>query len=469
VPRDPHDLFTVVPRETSNRATRAAWLGLAIVVVCLAGFSTFTAYSTQTRVEDARRAVSLLATYERAIDALRAEDTAVVEYLVDESPENGALHSAAVASAIAAIDEIATEGDEEDANLASDLLTLHDQRLMASDDLLIAVDMGDRTEARRIELELIDPVFEAMLEKIATKRNARTATSESAFAALDRTANWQRIATPVVFVIGFGLLLGLRRILDRAEDARRRTYREIEQLSRLRGEFVSIVSHEFRTPLTGVLGFSEMMRDEDLTLPEMKEFAGDINKDARRLTNLINDMLDLDVMESGRLQMQLAPVDLNRIVADAAAQFRSSAAEHPIALRLAEGLPMLEGESDRLTQVVTNLLSNAIKYSPSGGAIEVQTRSEGRLVTLTVRDHGIGIAAEQLEKIFDRYSRIEADIKGIGLGLAIVSQIVQLHGGKVWATSDAGEGSVFHVRLPLVESATLTPRAAPLRSRVHSA
>ena len=117
-----------------------------------------------------------------------------------------------------------------------------------------------------------------MLEKIATKRNARTATSESAFAALDRTANWQRIATPVVFVIGFGLLLGLRRILDRAEDARRRTYREIEQLSRLRGEFVSIVSHEFRTPLTGVLGFSEMMRDEDLTLPEMKEFAGDINK-----------------------------------------------------------------------------------------------------------------------------------------------------------------------------------------------
>ena len=130
---------------------------------------------------------------------------------------------------------------------------------------------------------------------------------------------------------------------------------------------------------------------------------------------------------------------------------------------------MLEGESDRLTQVVTNLLSNAIKYSPNGGAIEVQTRSEGRLVTLTVRDHGIGIAAEQLEKIFDRYSRLEADIKGVGLGLAIVSQIVQLHQGTVWATSDAGDGSVFHVRLPLVESATLAPRAAPLRSRVHPA
>jgi hypothetical protein len=99
---------------------------------------------------------------------------------------------------------------------------------------------------------------------------------------------------------------------------------------------------------------------------------------------------------------------------------------------------MLEGESDRLTQVVTNLLSNAIKYSPNGGAIEVQTRSEGRLVTLTVRDHGIGIATEQLKKIFDRYSRIEADIKGMGLGLAIVSQIVQLHHGTVWGDQRSG-------------------------------
>lgn len=458
-----------MPRETSNRATRAAWLGLAFVVVCLAGFSTFAAYSTQTRVEDARRSASLLATYERAIDAVRAEDTAELEYLLDESSENGARRSTAVTSAIAAIDAIAAEGDEEDAHLAADLLILHDRRLVASDELVIAVGMGDRTEAQRIELSTIDPIFEAMLQLVSTATNEHTATSESAFADLDRTASWQRIATPIVFVIGFGLLLGLRRILDQADHARRRTYREIEQLSRLRGEFVSIVSHEFRTPLTGVLGFSEMMRDEDLTLPEMKEYAGDINKDARRLTNLINDMLDLDVMESGRLKMQLAPVDLNRIVADAAAQFRSSAADHPIVLRLAEGLPMLEGESERLTQVVINLLSNAIKYSPNGGAIEVQTQSEGPLATLTVRDHGIGIPAEQLEKIFDRYSRIEAGIKGIGLGLAIVSQIVQLHHGTVWATSEAGDGSVFHVRLPLVESATLAPRAAPLRSRVHPA
>jgi signal transduction histidine kinase len=459
----------VVPRETSNRATRVAWLGLAIVVVCLAGFSTFAAYSTQTRVEDARRSVSLLATYERAIDAIREEDIAEVEYLVDESPENGARRSAAITSVIAAIDGIAAQDDGEDADLAAGLLILHDRRLLASDELVIAIGMGDRTEARRIELDTIDPIFEAMLQKISTVTNEHAATSGSAFAALDRTASWQRIATPIVFVIGFGLLLGLRRILDQADHARRRTYREIEQLSRLRGEFVSIVSHEFRTPLMGVQGFSELMRDEELTIPEMREYAGDINKDARRLSSLISDMLDLDLMESGRVTLRFEPVDLNRILVEAAAPFSSSAPDHPIELHLAEGLPKVNGESERLSQVVTNLLSNAIKYSPNGAVVEAGTTRDGPMVTLTVRDHGIGIPGEQLEKIFDRYSRIEAGIKGIGLGLAIVSQIVQLHQGTVWATSDAGDGSVFHVRLPLMDSATLAPRTAALRSRVHPA
>ena len=158
------------------------------------------------------------------------------------------------------------------------------------------------------------------------------------------------------------------------------------------------------------------------------------------------------------------PVDLNRIIADAAAQFRLSAAEHPIELDLDPLLPVLIGDADRLTQVVTNLLSNAIKYSPKGGAVELQTKGAGRSVTFTVRDHGMGIPAAQLEKVFDRYSRVETAetrvIQGTGLGLPIVRQIVQLCGGKVWATSEPGHGSVFHVQLPLLEAATPAPLAA---------
>ena len=136
----------------------------------------------------------------------------------------------------------------------------------------------------------------------------------------------------VVFLIGFTLLFGLWRILEQSHRAARETYREIAQLSKLRSEFVSIVSHEFRTPLTGIQGFSEMMRDENLTVPEMREYAGDINKDARRLARLITDMLDLDRMESGRMTLNSEPVDLNRIVAETAAQFRLNAADHPTEL-----------------------------------------------------------------------------------------------------------------------------------------
>lgn len=457
-----------IPGGMSNQAIRLAALGVAGVVACLAAFSIIAAYTIQTQVSRSQHYESLHDIYSAANAALLADEATQLEGLVLPSDEHSAERADADEAVIAAFGAIAAHGDQEDAQLAKDLLRLHEQYLHVYASLATAGFSGDHLEVLRLH-DVEDPLYLTMRERIAAMMRVREAEADAALVGLRDTAQWVLILAPAAFLVGFALLFGLWRILDRAEDARRRTYREIEQLSRLRGEFVSIVSHEFRTPLTGVLGFSEMMRDEDLSLPEMKEYAGDINKDARRLTNLINDMLDLDAMESGRLQMQLTPVDLNRIVADAAAQFRSSAAEHPIVLRLAEGLPTLEGESDRLTQVVTNLLSNAIKYSPNGGAIEVQTGSEGRLVTLTVRDHGIGIAAEQLEKIFDRYSRIEADIKGIGLGLAIVSQIVQLHHGSVWATSEAGDGSVFHVRLPLMDSATLAPRAAPLRSRVHPA
>jgi len=122
------------------------------------------------------------------------------------------------------------------------------------------------------------------------------------------------------------------------------------------------------------------------------------------------------------------------------------------------------GDADRLTQVVSNLLSNAIKYSPSGGSVELTTERANKTVTFTVRDHGIGIPAGQLERIFDRYSRIETTetraIQGTGLGLPIVRQIVQLSEGKVWATSEVGQGSVLHVQLPLPEAAALAPIAA---------
>jgi signal transduction histidine kinase len=130
---------------------------------------------------------------------------------------------------------------------------------------------------------------------------------------------------------------------------------------------------------------------------------------------------------------------------------------HTVVLRLDPELGEMNGDRDKLTQVITNLLNNALKYSPDGGEVVVSTRVEGNGAHLVVRDHGIGIPAAALETIFERYGRVESKetrhIQGTGLGLPIVRQIVQLHGGTVWAESTVGEGSVFHVTLPRATAA----------------
>ena len=237
-----------------------------------------------------------------------------------------------------------------------------------------------------------------------------------------------------------------------AFEQQRTAVAELERLNRAKTDFVSIVSHEFRTPLTGIQGFSEMMQSEDLTPEEMREYAGDINKDARRLNRMITEMLDLDKMESGRMQLHREPVDLNAIVSDAVDHVRPNAPRHPLSLRLDPLVGEMSGDRDKLTQVMANLLNNAVKYSPNGGEIVVITRVEGNAAHVAVRDHGLGIPKGALETIFERYGRVESlatrHIQGTGLGLPIVREIVQLHGGTVWAESTVGEGSVFHVTLP---------------------
>jgi signal transduction histidine kinase len=207
-----------------------------------------------------------------------------------------------------------------------------------------------------------------------------------------------------------------------------------------------------------------MMQSEELTIEEMREYAGDINKDAHRLNRMITEMLDLDKMESGRMEIHREPVDLNAIVTEAADHMRPNAPRHPLTLRLDPMVGEMSGDRDKLTQVMANLLSNAVKYSPAGGEIVVSTRVEGSAALLVVRDHGMGIPKEALETIFERYGRVESPatrhIQGTGLGLPIVRQIVQMHGGAVWVESTVGEGSVFHVTLP---------RAAATRNEIAEA
>jgi two-component system, sensor histidine kinase and response regulator len=226
----------------------------------------------------------------------------------------------------------------------------------------------------------------------------------------------------------------------------------IERLNQLKSEFITLVSHEFRTGLVGIQGFSEMIRDSDLTVDDVKAFAADINKDAQRLNRMINDMLDLDRIEAGRLTLRMESVEINTVLREAVERARASSERHTINVDLDSIGPLAHCDADRVAQIIANLLTNAVKYSPDGGEILVSSRARDGFIEIGVRDHGVGIAPEFAKRLFSRYERYEktsGKIIGTGLGLAIARQIVEMHGGRIWVDTAIGAGSEFRFTLPL--------------------
>ncbi|MEJ2577999.1 MAG: ATP-binding protein [Kineosporiaceae bacterium] len=226
---------------------------------------------------------------------------------------------------------------------------------------------------------------------------------------------------------------------------------ELDRLSRLKTEFIAIVSHEFRTALTGIQAFSELIRDGNFPPAEVREFADDINADAVRLNRMITDLLSLERMESGKLPLTPEPIDLDALAAELVERSRTTFPEHTFTF--IPGAPeQMSLDRDRMIQALANLLSNAAKYSTPDTEVEVRVHTDGGDVLLVVADRGVGIAAEELERVFDRYHRAEnrstKDVSGIGLGLPIVRQIARLHGGHAWAQPRPGGGTEFLIRIP---------------------
>ena len=234
----------------------------------------------------------------------------------------------------------------------------------------------------------------------------------------------------------------------------------LEELNRLKSEFISVASHELRTPMTAILGFSELMLDDVPEESPLRETAVFVHDEALQLSSLVDNLLDVSRIENGRLTVEPMPVDLSDTVLPPLLHaLGASAPNHQLIADLAPDAQWVLADIGKLNQILTNLISNAIKYSPAGGPVYVRScrDAESGRVLIAVQDAGIGISTDQLERIFDRFYRVRSletrSVGGTGLGLYIARHLVELHGGRLWAESAEGQGSTFCFTLEAVSPA----------------
>ncbi|MGB8227091.1 MAG: ATP-binding protein [Sedimentisphaerales bacterium] len=231
-----------------------------------------------------------------------------------------------------------------------------------------------------------------------------------------------------------------------------------KEISQMKNDFVSHVSHELKTPLASITAYSEMLVDGEATDEKTrKEFYSIIQGQAQRLNRLIEDILSISRIESGLVKVNREPVSTALIVRDAVEMIKSYAAEKDITVedQTAVVFDQVNADKDMISQVIINLLSNAVKYTPKGGKVSVNSEVDEsqQVVRVTVTDTGVGIPSEDLSCVFDKFYRVKANskyAKGTGLGLSLVKQIVEkVHDGRVFVTSEVGKGSSFGFELPL--------------------
>ena len=229
----------------------------------------------------------------------------------------------------------------------------------------------------------------------------------------------------------------------------------LKEANRLKEELISTLAHEMRTPLTSIKGYATALLMEDVSFSPstQQEFLQIIDEECDILQNLIHDLLESSIIDAGLLRLQPQPILLPRLVKDVIEELTHQTRQHQFVVDFSDDFPIVDADPQRIAQVLRNLIDNAIKYSPNGGLIVVRGEAWPLEAVVSVSDQGVGIAPEHLNRLFEKYFRIESGlvrhVVGSGLGLPIAHTIVESHNGRIWAESRLGEGTTFFFALPL--------------------
>ncbi|OGM08770.1 hypothetical protein A2Z67_01835 [Candidatus Woesebacteria bacterium RBG_13_36_22] len=267
---------------------------------------------------------------------------------------------------------------------------------------------------------------------------------------LQRTSKDSYMILSILVIVALALLVNHFIFYQKAQKTR-----QLEEVDKLKDEFLSMAAHELRTPITALVGYLVLLQKK-ISPEEAQKIASDIallQSLTNDLRNLIEDLLDVSRIEQGRLTYEVADVDVNKVIGDVVATLFPSAQEKGLAINYqAQSLPIVKADHNRLRQVVTNLLGNSVKYTLEG-SIEVKAKKEDKFIEVSVKDTGIGIPPNELPKLFSKFHRVQdkktESARGTGLGLWITKQIVEQMGGKMSVESIYGTGSRFSFTIPL--------------------
>jgi len=319
----------------------------------------------------------------------------------------------------------------------------------------------DGMEILELAKEITPYAAVIMMTGYASVETAVDAVNQGAYAYFVKPVNPDEMKTTIANAIKQQrLLVENKRLVESLQRSNKLLFEANEGLKKAteaKSEFLAGMSHELRTPLNAVIGFSELMLDgvPGEINDEQRQCLNDILSSGQHVLNLVNDVLDLSKVEAGKIELKPENLNLTDVI-DGVAQTAKPMLDdnrHKLGVSVEEGLPPVRADKNRLRQIFLNLLSNAIKFTPAGGQLGIEVSRQGDWCQVSVIDNGIGIRKDDQERIFEPFCQLDNPLtkekSGTGLGLTLVNQIIEKHGGQIWVESEYGKGSRFTFILPL--------------------